>query len=102
MRAERNNTVKNIEDGLTVHDGHAYGPLADAALRRAATGRLRLDRLQREAFDLSDGQLRYEVYRIVRYVTQGAPSANQIFRLVREIRRRTRLELTVPDRLPSA
>lgn len=94
--------MKNIEDGLTVHDGHAYGPLADAALRRAATGHLRLDRLQHEAFDLSDGQLRYEVYRIVRYVTQGAPSANQIFGLAREIRRGTRLELTVPDRLPSA
>ncbi|MFC9288041.1 hypothetical protein [Streptomyces sp. NPDC057052] len=51
---------------------------------------------------MSDGQLRYEVYRIVRYVTQGAPGANQVFSLAREIRRGTRLELTVPDRLPSA
>ncbi|AEY86827.1 hypothetical protein SHJG_1551 [Streptomyces hygroscopicus subsp. jinggangensis 5008] len=29
--------MKIIEDGLRVHDGHAYGPLADAALRRAVT-----------------------------------------------------------------
>ncbi|MEV3972758.1 hypothetical protein AB0K68_32190 [Streptomyces sp. NPDC050698] len=94
--------MKIIEDGLDVHDGHIDGPLADAALRRAVTSRLRLDRLQHEAFSLSDGQLRYEVYRIIRYVTQGAPSANQVFSIVREIRRGTRLELTVPDRLPSA
>ncbi|WP_329452899.1 hypothetical protein OG894_41685 [Streptomyces sp. NBC_01724] len=46
--------------------------------------------------------MRYEVYRIIRYVSQGAPSANQIFSLAREIRRGARLELTVPDRLPSA
>ena len=73
--------MKNIEDGLNVHHGHAYGPLAEAALRRAANGRRRLDRLQHEAFALSDGQVRYEVYRIIRYVTQGAPSANQVFSL---------------------
>ncbi|MFJ8113057.1 hypothetical protein [Streptomyces sp. NPDC096132] len=94
--------MKNTEDGLDAHDGHAYGPLADAALRRVTTGRRRLDRLQHDAFALSDGQLRYEVYRIIRYVTQGAPSANQVFSLAQEIRRGTRLELTVPDRLPSA
>jgi hypothetical protein len=94
--------VKNTEDGLTIRNGHAFGPLADAVLRRAVTGRRRLDRLQHEAFLLNDGQLRYEVYRIIRYVTQGAPSANQIFSLAREIRRGTRLELTVPDRLPNA
>jgi hypothetical protein len=101
-RAERNSAVKNIEDGLNVHHGHAYGPLAEAALRRAANGRRRLDRLQHEAFALSDGQVRYEVYRIIRYVTQGAPSANQVFSLAREIRCGTRLDLTVTDRLPSA
>ncbi|MGI5372584.1 hypothetical protein [Streptomyces iakyrus] len=28
--------MKNTEDGLNAHDGHVYGPLADAALRRAA------------------------------------------------------------------
>ncbi|GGP32750.1 hypothetical protein GCM10018980_74130 [Streptomyces capoamus] len=60
------------------------------------------DRLQHEAFVLSDGQLRYEVDRIIQYVTQGAPSADQFFSLARENRRGTRLELTVPDRLPSA
>ncbi|MFF5639738.1 hypothetical protein [Streptomyces sp. NPDC012825] len=94
--------MKTIEEGLYVHNGFAYGVLADAALRRfAETGR-RLDRLQEEADTMTDAELFYEMYRALKHYTQGEVNATQVSHLVGQICRGVRLEWNAPDRLPCA
>ncbi|MEV8479390.1 hypothetical protein [Streptomyces sp. NPDC051173] len=60
-----------IEPGLSVRDGYAEGPLADAALSRAARAALLLDDLQEQAPTLTDAQLRDRVHRALRRYTRG-------------------------------
>ncbi|MEU0234858.1 MULTISPECIES: hypothetical protein [unclassified Streptomyces] len=94
--------MKTIEEGLYVHNGFAYGVLADAALRRAAETGRRLDRLQEEADTMTDAQLFYRIYRALKHYTQGEVNATWVAHLVGQIRRRVRLEWSVPERLPCA
>ncbi|GAA3126447.1 hypothetical protein GCM10020254_87350 [Streptomyces goshikiensis] len=67
-----------IEPGLSVRDGFAEGPLADAALSRAARTAQLLDELEEQAPTMTDGQLRDGVYRALRRFTQDQPPACQV------------------------
>ncbi|MET8832182.1 hypothetical protein ABZX40_41080 [Streptomyces sp. NPDC004610] len=91
--------MKIIEDGLYLHDGYAYGPLAERALRRAAQAGERLDRIQEEAGHLTDAQLRSRVHSALRHFTQDTVPVRQVDGLVDRIRQGDRVEWTVPDRL---
>ncbi|MGA5499417.1 hypothetical protein ACPCSP_34475 [Streptomyces cinereoruber] len=92
--------MKTIEEGLYVHNGFAYGVLADAALRRfVETGR-RIYRLQEEANTMTDAELFYWMYRALKHCTQGEVNATWVAHLVGQIRRGVRLEWSVPERLP--
>ncbi|MFQ6147452.1 hypothetical protein ACLMNJ_30995 [Streptomyces seoulensis] len=88
-----------IEPGLSVRDGFAEGPLADAALSRAAQ---LLDDLQEQAPTLTDAQLRDGVHRALRRYTQEHPPAGQVDSYTALIRRGVRIDWPVPDRLPCA
>ncbi|MFD6798796.1 hypothetical protein [Streptomyces cyaneofuscatus] len=61
------------EPGLVVHNGFAEGPLADAALARAARVAQLLDDLQEQTPTLTDGQLHDVVHRALRCFTQESP-----------------------------
>ncbi|MYZ40823.1 MULTISPECIES: hypothetical protein [unclassified Streptomyces] len=91
-----------IEPGLYVRDGFAEGPLADAALSRAARAAQLLDDLQEQAPTLTDGQLRDGVHRALRRFTQEQPPARRVDSLTALIRRGVRIDWIVPDRLPCA
>ncbi|MFD3663952.1 hypothetical protein ACFWVF_25770 [Streptomyces sp. NPDC058659] len=91
-----------IEPGLSVRDGFAEGPLADAALSRAARAAQLLDELQEQAPTLTDGQLRDGVHRALRRYTREQPPACQVDSLTALIRRGVRIDWPVPDRLPCA
>ncbi|MFJ4007706.1 hypothetical protein ACIPWL_30235 [Streptomyces sp. NPDC090023] len=91
-----------IEPGLYVRDGFAGGPLADAALSRAARAAQLLDDLQEQAPTLTDGQLRDGVHRALRRFTQEQPPTCQVDSFTALIRRGVRIDWPVPDRLPCA
>ncbi|WP_274919423.1 hypothetical protein [Streptomyces sp. WZ-12] len=91
-----------IEPGLRVRNGFAEGPLADAALSRAARAGQLLDELQRQAPTMTDGQLRDGVYRALRRFTQDWPSTCQVDSITALIRRGVRIEWPVTDRLACA
>ncbi|MFI5868511.1 hypothetical protein [Streptomyces sp. NPDC051546] len=90
------------EPGLSVRNGFAEGPLADAALSRAARAGQLLDELQEQAPTMTDGQLRDGVHRALRRFTQEQPPTCQVDSITALIRRRVRIDWTVPDRLPCA
>ncbi|MEU6314039.1 hypothetical protein [Streptomyces sp. NPDC047014] len=91
-----------IEPGLYVRDGFAEGPLADAALSRAARAAQLLDELQEQAPTLTDGQLRDGVNRALRRFAQEQPPARQVDSYTALIRRGARIDWVVPARLPCA
>ncbi|MGW1819279.1 hypothetical protein ACWCQM_37715 [Streptomyces sp. NPDC002125] len=91
-----------IEPGLSVRNGFAEGPLADAALSRAARAGRLLDELQEQAPRMTDAQLRYGVHRALRRFTQEQPPACQVDSITALIRRGVRIDWPVPDRLPCA
>ncbi|MFE3583179.1 hypothetical protein [Streptomyces vinaceus] len=91
-----------IEPGLSVRDGFAEGPLADAALSRAARAAQLLDELQEQAPTMTDGQLRDGVHRALRRFTQEQPPACQVDSFTALIRRGVRIDWPVPDRLSCA
>lgn len=67
--------MTSIEPSLSVRNGFAEGPLADAALSRAARAGQLLAELQERASTLTDGQLRDGVYRALRRFTQESSRA---------------------------
>ncbi|MFC9622088.1 hypothetical protein ACFTXM_19540 [Streptomyces sp. NPDC056930] len=89
-----------IEPGLYVRNGFAEGPLADAALSRAARGGQLLDELQKQAPTMSDGQLLDGVHRALRRFTQDQPPTCQVDSITALIRRGVRIDWPVTDRLP--
>ncbi|MFB6807591.1 hypothetical protein [Streptomyces sp. NPDC056387] len=91
-----------IDPGLSVRDGYAEGPLADAALARAARAGRLLDELQEQAPTMTDGQLRYGVHRALRRFTQDQPPACQVDSITALIRRGVRIDWPASDRLPCA
>ncbi|TXS19638.1 MULTISPECIES: hypothetical protein [unclassified Streptomyces] len=91
-----------IESGLYVRDGFAEGPLADAALVRAARAGQLLDALQERASTLTDGQLRDGVHRALRRFTQEQPRTCQVDSISALISRGVRIDWSVSDRLPCA
>ncbi|MEU3049165.1 hypothetical protein ABZ705_22100 [Streptomyces sp. NPDC006984] len=91
-----------IEPGLSVREGFAEGPLADAALPRAARAAQLLDELQGQAPTMTDAQLRDGVHRALRRYPQGQPPACQVDSYTALIRRGVRIDWPVPDRLPCA
>ncbi|MFC8838662.1 hypothetical protein ACFT8Q_00730 [Streptomyces griseoincarnatus] len=91
-----------IEPGLYVRNGFAEGPLADAALSRAARAGQLLDDLQERASTLTDGQLRDGVYRALRRFTQEQPLTCQVDSITALIRRGVRIDWPASDRLPCA
>ncbi|MFJ5139012.1 hypothetical protein [Streptomyces sp. NPDC088707] len=91
-----------IEPGLSVRNGFAEGPLADAALSRAARAGQLLEELQEQAATMTDRQLRDGVHRALRRFTQEQPPACQVDRFTAWIRRGVRIDWVVPDRLPCA
>ncbi|WP_189554812.1 hypothetical protein [Streptomyces lavendofoliae] len=91
-----------IEPGLSVRNGFAEGPLADAALSRAARAGQLLDELQEQASTMTDGQLRDGVHRALRRFTQEQPPTCQVDSITALIRRGVRIDWPVSDRLPCA
>ncbi|MEU8764613.1 hypothetical protein [Streptomyces sp. NPDC048659] len=91
-----------IEPGLSVRDGVAEGPLADAALSRANRAGQLLAELQEQAPTLTDGQLRDGVHRALRRFTQDQPPARQVDNFTALIRRGVRIDWPASDRLPCA
>ncbi|WP_327310040.1 hypothetical protein OG730_43510 (plasmid) [Streptomyces sp. NBC_01298] len=91
-----------IEPGLSVRDGFAEGPLADAALSRAARAAQLLDELQEQAPTMTDGQLRDGVHRALRRFTQDQPPTCQVDSFTALIRRGVRIAWPATDRLPCA
>ncbi|MET9777928.1 hypothetical protein ABZ023_27375 [Streptomyces sp. NPDC006367] len=89
-----------IEPGLSVRNGFAEGPLADAALSRAARAGQLLDDLQEQAPTLTDGQLRDGVYRALRRFTREQPRTCQVDSITALIRRGVRIDWPASDRLP--
>lgn len=90
------------EPGLYVRNGFAEGPLADAALSRAARAGQLIDDLQEQASTMTDGQLRDGVYRALRRFTQEQPLTCQIDSITALIRRGVRIDWPASDRLPCA
>ncbi|MGW1328142.1 hypothetical protein ACWD64_37140 [Streptomyces antibioticus] len=91
--------MTSTEPGLSVRNGFAEGPLADAALSRAGQ---RLDELQEQASTLTDGQLRDGVYRALRRFTQEQPRTCQVDSLTALIRSGVRIGWPASGRLPCA
>ncbi|MFD3651615.1 hypothetical protein ACFWVT_08020 [Streptomyces cyaneofuscatus] len=91
-----------IEPGLRVRNGFAEGPLADAALSRAARAGRHLDDLQEQAPAMTDGQLRDGVHSALRRYSQAQPPTCQVDSITALIRRGVRIDWPVPDRLPCA
>ncbi|MDX2565172.1 hypothetical protein PV371_36740 [Streptomyces sp. TX20-6-3] len=91
-----------IEDGLGAHNGYTYGPLADAALRRAARAGQLLDELQEKPEAMTDAELRHEVSRALRHYMERTPRADQVYSLARLIRSWVRIDWPAVDRLPCA
>ncbi|MFG3042775.1 hypothetical protein ACGFYZ_38340 [Streptomyces sp. NPDC048330] len=91
-----------IEPGLSVPNGFAEGPLADAALSRAARAGQRLAELQEQACTMTDGQLRDGVYRALRRFTQEQPLTCQVDSITALIRRGVRIDWPASGRLPCA
>ncbi|MEU9236124.1 hypothetical protein [Streptomyces subrutilus] len=91
-----------IEDGLRVRNGLAEGPLADAALDRAARARRLLDELQERPETMTDAELRDGVSRALRYFMQGHPHADQVYGIAQQIRCGVRVAWLVADRLVRA
>ncbi|MFI7236044.1 hypothetical protein [Streptomyces cyaneofuscatus] len=91
-----------IEPGLYVRNGFAEGPLADAALSRAARAGRLLDELQERAPTMTDGQLRDGVHRALCRFTQEQPPTCQVDSVTALIRREVRIDWPVSDRLPCA
>ncbi|MFC7924537.1 hypothetical protein [Streptomyces cinereoruber] len=91
-----------IEPGLSVRDGFAEGPLADAALSRAGRTVQLFDELYEQASMLTDARLRDGVHRALRRLTQRQPPAFQVDSYTALIRRGVRIDWHVPDRLPCA
>ncbi|MGA5442287.1 hypothetical protein ACPCKW_22595 [Streptomyces griseoincarnatus] len=94
--------MTTIEDGLHVRDGHAGGPLAEAAERRAARAGELLGDLQARATALSDAELCDQVRHALRHFTQRTPHADQVRALAAQIREGTALEWAFTGRLPCA
>ncbi|EGX58482.1 MULTISPECIES: hypothetical protein [Streptomyces] len=94
--------MKTIEDGLQVHNGHACGPLADAAARRAERTGARLDEIGERAGTLTDAELFAAVADALRHFTQRAPRAGQVQALVRQIRQSGPVAWDFTGRLPCA
>ncbi|MFJ1804031.1 hypothetical protein [Streptomyces sp. NPDC088180] len=91
-----------IEPGLYIRDGFAAGPLADAALSRAARAGRLLDELQQRASTMTDGQLRDGVYWALRHFTQEQPPRCQVDSITALIRGGVRIDWPASDRLPCA
>ncbi|MCZ0983801.1 hypothetical protein O1L60_44350 [Streptomyces diastatochromogenes] len=91
-----------IESGLYARDGFAEGPLADAALSRAARAAQLFDDLQEQAPAMTDGQLRDGVYRALLCFTQEQPPAGQVDSFTALIRRGVHIDWAACDRLPCA
>ncbi|MFI6530709.1 hypothetical protein [Streptomyces uncialis] len=92
-----------IEPGLYAHNGFAEGPLADAALSRAARAGQLLDELQERATTMTDGQLRDGAYRALRRFAQAQePCTRQVDSITALIRRGVRIDWPACDRLPCA
>ncbi|WP_432089356.1 hypothetical protein [Streptomyces sp. bgisy095] len=91
-----------IEPGLSVRDGFAEGPLADAVLSRTGRTAQLFDELQEQAPMLTDARLRDGVQRALRHLTREQPPACQVDSYTALIRRGVRIDWHVPDRLPCA
>ncbi|MFD4247687.1 hypothetical protein ACFWP3_39810 [Streptomyces sp. NPDC058525] len=91
-----------IEDGLCVRNGFAEGPLADAALDRAARAGQLLDKLQERPETMTDAELRDGVNRALRCFMQRQPHADQVFGIAQQIRCGVRVDWLVADRLVCA
>ncbi|WP_326793939.1 hypothetical protein OHA79_51905 (plasmid) [Streptomyces sp. NBC_00841] len=91
--------MKIIEDGLYLHGGTLWGPLAEAGLRRAGEASGRFDHLQQDPAALTDAQLIDEVRRALRHFMQREPQADQVSSLAGQIRQGTRCAWLVSDRL---
>lgn len=91
-----------IEDGLHVRNGFAEGPLADAALDRAARAGQLLDELQERPETMTDAELRDGVSRALKRYTRRQPHADQVYGIAQQIRRGVRVEWLVTDRLVCA
>ncbi|MFJ1601570.1 hypothetical protein [Streptomyces sp. NPDC088261] len=91
-----------IEPGLYVHNGFAEGPLADAALSRAARAGQLLHELQEQAPTLTDDQLRDGVYQALRRFAQDQRTMCQVDSITALIRRGVRIDWPVTDRLACA
>ncbi|GGS29699.1 hypothetical protein Snoj_26210 [Streptomyces nojiriensis] len=91
-----------IEPGMSVRNGFGEGPLADAALSRAARAGHLLDELQEQAPTMTDGQLRDGVHRALRRFTQEQPPTCQVGSITALIRRGVRIDWPVTARLPCA
>ncbi|MCM1943288.1 hypothetical protein NC239_34330 [Streptomyces sp. G3] len=91
-----------IVSGLYVRNGFADGPLADAALFRAARAGQLFDDLQVRASTLTGGQLRDGVYRALRRFTQEQPLTRQADSITVLIRRGVRIDWPASDLLPCA
>ncbi|MFF2523533.1 hypothetical protein [Streptomyces liangshanensis] len=88
-----------IKPGLYVRDGFAEGPLAKAALSRAARAAQMLDDIQEQALTLTGGQLRDGVHRALRRFTQEEQPARRVDSLTALIRCGVRIDWPVPNRL---
>ncbi|MGW0315144.1 hypothetical protein [Streptomyces flavidovirens] len=91
-----------IEDGLRVRNGFAEGPLADAALRRAARSGQLLDELQECPDAMTDAELCDGVSRALRGFMQRQPHADQVYGIAVQIRRGVRVDRPVAGRLACA
>ncbi|WP_432128376.1 hypothetical protein [Streptomyces sp. bgisy082] len=91
-----------IEPDLSVRDGFAEGPLADAVLSRTGRTAQLFDELQGQAPMLTDARLRDGVHRALRHLTREQPPACQVDSYTALIRRGVRIDWHVPDRLPCA
>ncbi|MFC7934053.1 hypothetical protein [Streptomyces cinereoruber] len=91
-----------IEPGLSVRNGFAEGPLADATLSRTGRTAQLFDELQEQAPMPTDARLCDGVHRALRHLTQQQPPAFQVDSYTTLIRRGVRIDCHVPDRLPCA
>ncbi|GAA3381055.1 hypothetical protein GCM10020367_70810 [Streptomyces sannanensis] len=91
-----------IQPGLRVQDDFAEGPLADAALRRAARAGQLLDELQERVGTMTDVELSNGVNRALRCFMRRQPHADQVQGIAAQIRRGVRVDWPVTDRLACA
>ncbi|MGW0468469.1 hypothetical protein ACWDX6_24925 [Streptomyces sp. NPDC003027] len=59
-----------------------------------------MDELQERPETMTDAELRDGIRRALRYYTEHQPHADQVYGIVRLIRRGVRIEWVVADRLP--